>query len=360
MNKQSKWIHQFFKVYWIVIGVHFFTQWGSFVFLDYDDDAYHFYIYILILPTLLMSLVTLITRLIYIRWNHLSFYVLFSASTLITWTIIYLNYDIRIITALCLLPILSAVVFFKRRLLWIPSVLQLIAFTSLYLADAHFRNYLSSFDVIAVIAFIIVSTFIAHIIVASGIEILADLQLTMSAKQDLIVKNAIMSKLSKTDGLTNLYNQISFRDYYNTAFDYATQGAKLHLALIDIDDFKVINDTYGHQTGDAILGKVSQVIQQHMSSSDIAARYGGEEFALLLFDQTFEEAYALVESIRSSVAELQHPEMNKKCVTVSIGLQSYGSEKTKEQLFEQVDTYLYEAKRTGKNKTVTAPNTGVS
>ncbi|MFD1988371.1 GGDEF domain-containing protein [Paenibacillus nicotianae] len=358
MNKQSKWIYQFFRVYWIVISVHFFAQWGSFVFLDYNDSASHFYIYILILPTLWMSIVTLITKWMYIRWNHLSFYVLFSASTLITWTIIYLNYDIRIITALCLLPILSAVVFFKRRLLWLPSILQLIAFTSLYLTDSHFRNYLSSFDVIAVIAFIIVSTCIAHIIVACGIEILTDLQTTMLAKQDLIVKNAIMSKLSKTDGLTNLYNQISFRDYYNTAFDYASKGAKLHLALLDIDDFKAINDTYGHQAGDAILGKVSEVIQQHMSSSDIAARYGGEEFALLLFDQTFEEAYALVESIRSGVADLQHPELNGKSITVSIGLQSYGSEKTKEQLFEQVDHYLYQAKRTGKNKTVTASNTG--
>lgn len=358
MSKQSKWIHQFFKVYWIVIGIHFFAQWGSFLFLDYEDSPYHFYVYILIVPTMIMSSVTLIARWIFVRWNRLSYYALFVASTLIAWTIIYLNYDIRIITALCLLPILSAVVFFKRRLLWIPSILQLIAFTSLYIIDPHFRSYLSAFDVIAIPFFIVVSTGIAHIILTSGMEILADLQLTMLAKQDLIVKNAIMSKLSKTDGLTNLYNQISFHDYYHTAFDYASQGATLHLALIDIDDFKAINDTYGHQAGDAILGKVSQVIQQHMSSSDIAARYGGEEFALLLFDQTFEEAYALVERIRNGVAALQHPEMNHKSVTVSIGLQSYGSETTKEQLFQQVDNYLYHAKRTGKNKTVTASNTG--
>ncbi|KAF4325669.1 hypothetical protein G195_000734 [Phytophthora kernoviae 00238/432] len=148
----------------------------------------------------------------------------------------------------------------------------------------------------------------------------------MLAKQDLIVRNAIMSKQSMTDGLTNLYNQSSFKDYYEKAFEYAKNGMSLHLALIDIDNFKSINDTYGHRVGDVILERVSLVIQENVTSSDIAARYGGEEFALLMFEQSFEQAYALVEQIRKKIARLVHPELEGAYITERGILLPYGAE----------------------------------
>ncbi len=358
VNKQQKWVRNFLKSYWAVVFIHFFAQLGAFLFLDYDATAYHFFIHILLIPTSGMILMILWADWIQRTRQQLSFHALFLTSTFITWMIIYLNYDIRIITALCLMPIFSAVIFFTKKLLWTPAILQLLAFITLYMFDSHFRLFLTPFDVISIPAFILGGTFVAYVIVSSGSEILTHLHHTMQSKQDLIVKNAIMSKISKTDGLTNLYNQVSFRDYYDTAFDYASQGVTLHLALLDIDNFKLINDTYGHQIGDKVLGTVAQVIQQHISSSDIAARYGGEEFALLIFDKTFEEAYALVENIRRHLEFLQWEELDKQTVTISIGLHSCEPGLNKEQLFEQVDQYLYHAKRSGKNKTITAHSVG--
>lgn len=358
VNKQQKWIRNFLRSYWVVVFIHFFAQLGAFLFLDYPATAYHFFVHILLIPTSCMVLM-----IVWADWVHrtrlqLSYYALFLTSTFITWTIIYLNYDIRIITALCLMPIFSAVIFFNKRLLWIPALLQMFAFLTLYFADPHFRTFLTPFDVISIPAFILGGTFVAHVIVSSGSEILNHLHHTMQSKQDLIVKNAIMSKISKTDGLTNLYNQVSFKDYYDTAFDYASQGVTLHLALLDIDNFKLINDTYGHQVGDKVLGTVAQIIQDHISSSDIAARYGGEEFALLIFDKTFDEAYALVENIRRHLARLHWAELDNQTVTISIGLHSCEPGLNKEQLFEQVDQYLYHAKRSGKNKTITSHSVG--
>ena len=109
----------------------------------------------------------------------------------------------------------------------------------LVLFDPAYRLYLSSFDMVSIPAFLILGTYVAQVIVTSGVEVLDDLQASMLAKQDLIVRNAIMTKQSKTDGLTNLYNQSSFKDYYEKAFEYANSGMSMHLALIDIDDFQI-------------------------------------------------------------------------------------------------------------------------
>ncbi|KAI7257808.1 hypothetical protein KC345_g10691 [Hortaea werneckii] len=175
----------------------------------------------------------------------------------------------------------------------------------------------------------------------------------MTAKQDLMIENAIIRKLSTTDALTGLYNHISFHEFYDKALEYGNQGAPFHLALIDIDNFKKINDKYGHRTGDMVLARVAKVIKELISPADLAARYGGEEFAILLFEKTFEEAYTLADTIRRKLAETVHEELEDTAVTVSIGLKSYSDGVTKEQLFEEVDDLLYAAKKSGKNTTLT-------
>lgn len=102
-----------------------------------------------------------------------------------------------------------------------------------------------------------------------------------------------------------------------------------------------------------MLARVAQVIKEHLSAADIAARYGGEEFAVLLFEKSFEEAYALIEQVRQELSHTSHEEMEQRAVTVSIGLKSYDEGTTKETLFEEVDNLLYTAKHSGKNTTLT-------
>ncbi|WP_090896836.1 MULTISPECIES: diguanylate cyclase [unclassified Paenibacillus] len=351
--KHSKWIKKMLRAYWVVVLTHVVIQIGCFLFLDYDRTPEDFMIHVLFLPTLASAFAILIASWVERRFSFFSFYSMSMASTVIAWTIIRVNYDIRIILAICLLPIFASVLFFNKRRVWTVCLMQMIGYI-IVLCDPDYRLYLSSFDMVSIPAFLIVGTYVAQLIVTSGVEVLDDLQASMLAKQDLIVRNAIMTKQSKTDGLTNLYNQSSFKDYYEKAFEYANNGMSLHLALIDIDNFKSINDTYGHRVGDAILERVSLVIQENITSSDIAARYGGEEFALLMFEQPFEQAYALVEQIRKKIARLVHKELEGAYITVSVGLKSYSAHLSKDKLFEEVDACLYAAKRTGKNKTMTS------
>ncbi len=349
--KLSRWVQKLLLSYWIIIAVHGIAQLFCFLFLPYPATALQFYVHILILPTIIMSGVTLLAQFVHRKYNVFGFYSLFFAGTIIAVMIIRLNYDIRIITAAFLLPIFTSVIFFRRGLTFFSGALQLGGFGVLYVIDAKFRGYLSVFDLVAIPLFLVAGTLIANIIRMSGQELLRDLQATLTAKQDLIVENALMVKLSKTDALTNLYNHISFHEYYNKAVEYAA-AVPFHLALIDIDNFKSINDSFGHRTGDIILARVGQLIKENMATNDVAARYGGEEFALLLFEKSPEEALQTLEKIRIQLSQLHHRELNGKAVTVSIGLKGYAAPLTKEQLFEGTDAYLYAAKNGGKNRTV--------
>lgn len=215
----------------------------------------------------------------------------------------------------------------------------------------------SAFDLIAVFLFFALSTVAASFIIVSGRDLVNDLEAAMNGQRQLLVENTVMSLRSKTDALTDLYNHMSFHEFYDKAMEYADQGAPFHLALLDIDNFKAINDTFGHRVGDTILSGVARVIKDRISPADIASRYGGEEFALLLFEQSFDEAYAHIDLIRAELAKTKHPELDGRAVTVSAGLKSYSRGFSKEKLFEDVDALLYEAKRSGKNRVAAAGKT---
>lgn len=242
---------------------------------------HEFYYDVLLYPTLLMSAVVGVTQFVDAIAPKYSFVLLFVSGTIIAMMIIHLNMDIRIIGALMLLPIFASAIFFRLDLTLFTSALQAAAFFILYRWDYWFKYYLNDFDLIAIPLFLLVGTLVASIIIINGRELASDLEATLTAKQNLMIENAVIRKLSTTDALTGLYNHISFHEFYDKALEYGNQGAPFHLALIDIDNFKRINDKYGHRTGDAVLARVAKVIKDNITPTDIASRYGGEEFAVL-------------------------------------------------------------------------------
>lgn len=352
-QRQTKWMNWFMRIHWMVVAVHFVAQLASYWCLPYNASPVEFYLGVLLYPTLLMSAVIGLSHIIMNVWRKWGYYAIFIAGTFVSIVIIHLNADIRIIVSIMLLPILASTTFFKIKLTLITGALQLAAFIGLYLWDAAFRAYLTPFDLIAFPMFLLMSTIIAFFVILRGRELANDLRELLLAKQSLMIENTIMQQRSKTDALTKLFNHISFHEFFENAMLYASQETPFHLAILDIDNFKNINDNYGHHTGDIILARVSEVIRERLSPVDIPSRYGGEEFALLLFDQSFEEAYDKVEKLRRKLSFMKHEELGGKTVTVSVGLISWSPEDTKESLFESADNLMYAAKRSGKNKTVT-------
>ena len=158
---------------------------------------------------------------------------------------------------------------------------------------------------------------------------------------------------SKTDFLTGLNNFRQYDESLNACYSKAAKhGQSLSILFIDIDNFKRVNDTYGHLAGDQILRTLAAQMLTACRSSDIVCRRGGEEFTIILPQCNLDKACITAERIRKSVAEKQHtlPTGETVTITVSIGVSCYPETSTHEQdIIDQADTALYQAKHSGKN-----------
>ncbi|MBY0399130.1 GGDEF domain-containing protein, partial [Myxococcota bacterium] len=169
--------------------------------------------------------------------------------------------------------------------------------------------------------------------------------------ESLTRANEVLEQLAITDGLTKIHNHRYFQDQLAHAVARAdSAGMALALVLIDIDDFKALNDRHGHATGDRVLEGLAQVLNTNARECDVLARYGGEEFALLALDTELEAAVAVAEQIRLAVHEhaFDGVEGGKPIqVTVSIGVAQYRGDRRR--LFADADRALYAAKAGGKD-----------
>lgn len=175
-----------------------------------------------------------------------------------------------------------------------------------------------------------------------------------SYEQSLREQNSSLTLLASTDYLTGIMNKRMFNDIAEHYFQTAQKDhLNLTLLLLDLDHFKKVNDTYGHQAGDLLLKNFVKNTKSFLNKSDIFARIGGEEFGILLSQTDIDGAYMLAEKIRKETENLfvQHEGKNI-CVTTSIGIsQTRKTDESFENIFARADTALYHAKNTGRNKT---------
>jgi diguanylate cyclase (GGDEF)-like protein len=177
-----------------------------------------------------------------------------------------------------------------------------------------------------------------------------------SQNEQLRHANQVLEKLSVTDELTGLHNQRYFREHLPREMTRASRtGEPLTLILFDIDNFKQLNDCYGHAAGDAVLQHIAGVIAEQTRDMDLLARYGGEEFALLASQTPLDGAVALAEKIRIAVRQTRialEEDAEPVRITISAGAASYRGEEC--DLFEDADAALYRAKAFGKDQVVAA------
>jgi diguanylate cyclase (GGDEF)-like protein len=166
-----------------------------------------------------------------------------------------------------------------------------------------------------------------------------------------------VTRQAVTDELTGLANHGRFQELLGAE---AEQIRRYHhplgLIMLDIDDFKAINDTYGHLQGDVMLKAVARVVRDNSREADTPARYGGEEMALILPHTDLEGAYAIAERVRLAIQALRIPRIDGDgtlATTASVGVAA-SRDGTREALISEADGALYEAKRQGKNRTVRA------
>lgn len=193
---------------------------------------------------------------------------------------------------------------------------------------------------------------ICQIISGMAAIALRNAQLFHIIKQD----RALLEKMAVTDDLTGLYNHRFFVKRLNEEYKRASRyNNPLSFLMIDIDNFKKINDAHGHQKGNVILKEVSKVIKSSVREIDVVARYGGEEFAVILPHTGIVDAFNLANRIRNAIKCYRSDILGEKVsITVSIGVSTYPDSKVKgvDDLIRRADDGLYKAKSQGKDTVI--------
>jgi diguanylate cyclase (GGDEF)-like protein len=176
----------------------------------------------------------------------------------------------------------------------------------------------------------------------------------ISTQSAIAFKNAELYDMANKDGMTKLYSNKYFRERLNEEWQRSIRyNHPLSLVIFDIDNFKIFNNTYGHQAGDMVIKEVAKIIIANSRAIDIPCRYGGEEFTIIFPETSSNEAVIVIERIREKVEKinLAYNDAFLK-LTVSGGLASIPELSTVncEEFIEMADKALYNSKKTGKNK----------
>ena len=172
----------------------------------------------------------------------------------------------------------------------------------------------------------------------------------LTYRQNLMKKkNKQLNVISEIDPLTGLKNRRAMNKIVKNELSTIPKSTKTtSILLIDVDYFKTINDTYGHNTGDIVLSEISKLLSENIRTSDSLSRWGGEEFLILSPCTDLNNAFSFAEKIRTRIENFNFTKAGK--LTVSIGVAEHQAGETFDQLYERVDIALYSAKNKGKNR----------
>ncbi|MDD2291567.1 MAG: diguanylate cyclase [Aliarcobacter sp.] len=165
-------------------------------------------------------------------------------------------------------------------------------------------------------------------------------------------KSNLLEYQASHDKLTGLFNRNRFDEIYSKEIKRARRyNNDLSIIIFDVDDFKMVNDNYGHQTGDEVLKEMAQIVLTHVREQDISVRWGGEEFLILLPQTNLAGAVAVANKIKTAINEHIFTN-NSLTITGSFGVAQLLDEDNENDFISRTDKLLYEAKKTGKNKVI--------
>jgi diguanylate cyclase (GGDEF)-like protein len=355
--QDPKWNRKILTAFWAVLTIIVLGQLLILFFGYYTYDAFSLSFFLtrhIAIPDSILISIMLALEAIHRKRHALEETALLGGGILFSMVAVYyISAKIGGHLVILVLPLLVAMMLFKRKYLNYTLVIIVSYIILLQLSSPFRREYTSVYEIILTVCVLCGATITGHAIIRRGEAYLLSLQKSIESEQELLIRSIMMDRLSKIDALTDLYNHKTFHEYLDKLIEHqSTEPFPLQLAVLDIDNFKRVNDTYGHWVGDIVLKKVAECIKASLDSDDFAARYGGEEFVVLFTSKSLEQSLDRSEKIRLSIADVSFPEMHDQGVTISIGLHSYQMGEEKGTMFKQADAALYEAKKTGKNKTV--------
>jgi len=244
--------------------------------------------------------------------------------------------------------VLIAVIFDKRKAR-ILMTLKMCTIPFLFMLEKYYPHLINGYEnadirMIDIIVGTYILIFFSYVIID---------RIMKEYKSRIYELDEIREKLhllSITDELTGLYNRRHIFQEITKQLNNQTE-CTYTVIMFDIDDFKKINDNYGHTVGDEVISTVGDLLKSNTRESDVVGRIGGEEFLVLLLGLSEEEAYIKAENLRQAVCKY-HWSIENMVVTVSGGVYEGAKNDDLESLLEKVDRYLYKAKTNGKNQIV--------
>ena len=179
--------------------------------------------------------------------------------------------------------------------------------------------------------------------------ILEDITERVNAEKALRKKELELERLATTDALTECYNRYSIMKQIKEEINRIKRNEEpLSIIMYDFDNFKQINDNFGHEMGDYVLKESTQVISQVIREIDKIGRYGGEEFLILLPFSNLSNALEVAERVKDAIASHQFKDLDQ--VTISLGVVEYNNDESLESFLKRVDEKMYQSKYSGRNK----------
>jgi diguanylate cyclase len=311
-----------------------------------------FLIHYVVLPTSLLVFILACTEVLMKMTERVQDYILMVSGNLIVSVFVAIHASVPSLRGAMLLPLLVSVCYFEKRKVLFAGVTTSLSYLLVYFVPAVHANT-TPIDLVTMVAVNFGGILVAYTIMTRSAEIVDHLQKAYQQHTELMVRSTIIEVEAKKDALTGVYNQKSFHEHLEQVIHQSEQfNVQIALALFDIDNFKQLNDSFGHRVGDEVLKRVAHLIEEGVSANDFVARYGGEEFAVIFIDKFPEEVYFICEAIRQRISQLHMEELHGRSVTTSVGIEFYQPGQGKEALFENADAALYKAKRSGKNKVV--------
>jgi len=267
-------------------------------------------------------------------------------AVLITAIVIAVFHRYYIVTATAFtFPIVLCAMFNSKELLKKVFAISIITLVIISIMDGAFklRQLTLSINLLAVYGVNIISylsSLLAINFSQSNFKLIAEQAEENEQLQDKL----------RHDPMTGLLNHEAFYDELGDVYDdYHNNNVEFSVAVLDIDDFKNINDTYGHESGDIVLKTLSRILKKHCDFNDKVCRYGGEEFAVVFDGNTESEAVAVMEAVLRKFSSWKF-KFADVSITFSCGIVQYDGKTERDELFRQADKLMYQAKQSGKNK----------
>jgi diguanylate cyclase (GGDEF)-like protein len=321
--------------------------------LDLIEQPIRIYLkYFMINPTIINSLILYIG---YIMMNHLPFnskhinYIPLLQMAAICLVIASTHNIFSVTLCLFCFPLFSTIMFSDKKMIRIIGIVSFL-FLIFALLFRKFSLYGPKND----------RYFLAEAIVAvailGGTYILCTVLIRFSEeKTDILHQSYLqqieMQEMLNRDQKTGLYGQTIFMNTLDCMIEIANNSLdSFAVAVIDIDDFKKVNDTYGHLKGDQVIIKLAEMMKKYFVDNQFIARYGGEEFAIIFSENELDHGFELLEKLRTAFGTQKYSFMEDK-ITISVGIAIWKQGWTSEQLFEAADKAMYSSKSEGKNRT---------